>query len=574
MGMVAGGHGTRICRRLALAAALLFTLTPGICAGDGAGCGTGPVKVESVKAVEIMEKDTNMNTVCAETTNTDFEQVSPAKQRAATDMMAEAGTPTPLKLTVDKSFVLDAASPVGRIVVGEDAVARVRALTPESILIKGVRPGRTNLILWYKDGGIRVYEVTVEIDVSLIRRMVDSLFPDIAIQLQAVPTASPETGGGLLVTGDIPDAETQDRLMSVLKGFVPRAAIWNSLRVSGPRQVQIDVRIAEVSRSNLKRMGLRWMYRRSYRRGDLLAGQGDLTGSNTGIRNGNTDSGGEEYAGDSGVIRSFSDAVAGSVAGKGLALVLGCLDGDLLTMLDLLETRNLARILARPSLTAFSGRKAEFMVGGEFPVPVMDDGSVSVDYKEYGVKLAFSPVVIRRKTVYLDVLTRVSDIDYTTTVGAAGTTVPGVSTREARTSLELRDGQSFAIAGLLKDNLASVVDKIPLLGDLPILGSLFRSKQFRKNETELVIVVTPHLVHPLEAGEMPPLPGDRLRWNQSDLEFIFMNQYGANSYDWNPSGGKRSGMSRHGIGGSASPSEGENADEEQTRFHGPIGLEP
>lgn len=432
-----------------------------------------------------------------------------------------------LSLVTGKSFVLETASPVGRVAVGSETITQVRALSDESILIKGVAPGRTNLILWYKEGGTRVYDVVVDIDLMGIRRMVDRLFPEPGIELDAISAAVPGIGGGLLVHGVVPDAETLDRLMTLLKGFVPESGIRNFVQVTGPRQVQIDVRIAEVSRSNLKTMGFRWLYQRAYRRGDLLVGQGEMSRSGA-------DDDSESGNATSGVIRSFADAVSQDIAGQGLGLVLSCLDGDLLAILDILETQNLAKILARPSLTAIGGRTAEFMVGGEFPVPVLDDGDVTIDYKEYGVKLAFSPTVVRKDTVYLDIQTSVSDIDYATTVGAAGTTVPGVTTREAKTSLELRDGQSFAIAGLLKENVSSAIDKIPFLGDLPILGALFRSKEFRKSETELVIVVTPHLVRPMNPDQVPPLPGDHIAVNQNAFDFIFMNRIGTPETDTPP----------------------------------------
>ena len=220
-----------------------------------------------------------------------------------------------------------------------------------------------------------------------------------------------------------------------------------------------------------------------------------------------------------------SAAEIASPFGAAFQVLLHSVKDDSLALLSVLKGQGLARLLATPTLVAMSGQTARFNVGGEFPVPATDsEGSTNIDYKEYGVLLEFTPTVIGKETISLKVAPQVSSPDWTIGTTAGGVSVPGVKSRTASTTLRLKDGQTFVMAGLLKEESHVVTNKIPFLGDIPIMGTLFTSKEVEKNETELVIIVTPRLVKPLNKNEVAALPGDLIQDNISDLDFFFFNK--------------------------------------------------
>lgn len=436
-----------------------------------------------------------------------------------------------LELVSGKSFVLETDTDVKRIAIGNPKVADIKAISPRQTLINPRMPGTTNLILWHKDlNGAsippKVYNLSVSIDISEIEKKLKDIVPEANISIKAA-------GGNLLVQGDCETHEIMDRVMMVIGSFVPPPAIKNLMRLKSGQQVQLDVKIAEVSRSEIKRIGLNWLSNRSFSghqtgiglfqagsAGATLGGQG-VSGQVVG-----QSSSGTPYLEDSGGILSSNISIA-STFSDAFQIAISVLDKDFLSIISLLKSQGLARILARPTLVAMSGQKATFMVGGEFPVPVdAGEGSVGINYKKYGITLEFTPVVTGSETINLNVVTGVSDIDYSTTVASGGVMVPGVSSRGVGTALRLKDGQSFAIAGMLKENINSVINKIPLLGDIPILGVLFRSKEYIKEETELVILVTAHLVKPLNRPEVPALPGEKEDYSLGDFDFLFTAKRG------------------------------------------------
>ena len=436
-----------------------------------------------------------------------------------------------LELISGKSFVLEIDTDIERIAVGNPKVADIKAISPRQILINPRAPGTTNLIIWHKELNSalippKIYNLTVNIDISEIEKKLKDIVPEANISIKAA-------GGNLLVQGDCETHEIMDKVIMVISSFVPQPAIKNLMQLKSGQQVQLDVKIAEVSRSEIKRIGLNWLSNRSFSghqtgvglfqsgsAGGTLGGQG-VSGQVVG-----QSSSGTPYYENSGGILSSNVSIA-STFSDAFQIAISVLDKDFLSIISLLKSQGLARILAKPTLVAMSGQKATFMVGGEFPVPIdAGEGSVGIDYKKYGITLEFTPVVTGTETINLNVLTGVSDIDYSTTVASGGVMVPGVSNRGVGTSLRLKDGQSFAIAGMLKENINSVINKIPILGDIPILGVLFRSKEYIKEETELVILVTAHLVKPLNRPEVPALPGEKEDYTLGDFDFLFTAKSG------------------------------------------------
>ncbi len=462
-----------------------------------------------------------------------------------------------LELVVWKSFILECHDNVFRVAVGNPNIADVMPLSGEKILINALRPGWTNLIVWYAEDVNEVYNIRVSYDVGVIEKKMKELVPDAGV------TVTSSFARALIVEGRVADQETMDRVMTVMESFADREYIKNLMTLEGPQQVQLEARIVEVSRSELKRHGLSFL-RYGEADGSLIGG-GLLTpgGTEGGVGMSLTSSAGVSQRlsstmnSDGSITSVMESGDSPFIAASSLTLstpftnafqvALHLLNDDILGVLSLLKSQGLAAVMAQPTLVAMSGQSASFHVGGSFPVPATDDeGTPSFNNQDYGVMLEFLPTVTGRETIHLMVRTSVSDIDYATSVTSGGATVPGVTTREASSALRLKDGQTFAIAGLLKEDINSIVNKVPLLGELPIVGSLFRTKEYIKDETELIILVTPRLVTAMNPEEVPVLPGELENFSQDDFEFFFFDD----------------------IHKKAGP-----GPEKTPRFSGPVGLE-
>jgi len=475
-----------------------------------------------------------------------------------------------LELTAGKSFILECDEEAVRVAVGQSKIAEVRALSPKEVLINALRPGTTNIIIWHRDETTSVYNLTVKYDVSEIKKKLKEMVPGAEVTLTTSYSMLKVYGkdkedkedknsgenqnsgdGMLMISGQVDDQETMDRILRVVRAFVDRDYIKNLLRLKGPQQVQLEARIVEVSRSSMKKYGLGFLLHGTSN-GNLIGG--GLLPPGIGGRGGGYSSGGESVnmnlkgipgtPGGASITQNPDGSIT-TVVNPAMAahftmdsvfpmaspftnafqIAFHLLDDDISGILSLLKSQGLATIMARPTLVAMSGQEASFHVGGSFPVPVTGTlGTTGFQDQEYGVELEFVPTVVGKETINLVVTTSISDIDYSTSVTSGGATVPGVVSREASSTLQLKDGQTFAIAGLLKEKINSVVNKVPLLGDIPVLGALFRSKDYLKDETELIIMVTPRLVKAMNKNEIPPLPGEMEDFNQGDFEFFLLDR--------------------------------------------------
>jgi len=331
-----------------------------------------------------------------------------------------------------------------------------------------------------------------------------------------------------VVSGVVPDAPTAERIEKVAAslaggGANAPAPVINLLQVLGTQQVQLEVRFAEVSRSALRQMGLNLWARTGTGTNDVVGGMlGPATQPGPGLAP--PLSSDPTLAGQLQLPRGLP-VVQSPLAGAFSLLFATSSQSDvpLSGALSLLSERGFAKTLAEPTLVALSGQEATFLAGGEFPIPLTQAlGQVYVDFKKFGIQLRFTPFVLGDETIQLKLSASVSDVDYTVGVRLNQVTVPGLTTRESSTTVRLRDGQGFAIAGLLSDRMRSTVDKLPGLGDLPILGALFRSVSFRHDETELLVVITAHLVTPRPRGEHIPVPGEDEVSDPSDLELFLL----------------------------------------------------
>ncbi len=379
-----------------------------------------------------------------------------------------------MQLSVGKSRMISSRAALDQVVIGNPDVADIRMLSDNQVLILGISPGHTNLAFRGKDRSLRLVDLSVGYDVEELKKKVWEVMPgeeDLHVRTSR---------NKVILSGRISSALALERILDVASSYVPEDRIINMVEVSGGHQVALEVRIAEVARRSLRELGM------------------TTTLSDSGTR-------------------SITTAATGSVLQSSPFLDVGVSTTNRLGLdaidlrLQALERSGLARVLAEPNLTAMSGQEASFLAGGEVAIPVtqagVSPGAVTVDFKEFGIGLKFTPTVLQRDKINVSLSAEVSSIDAANAVEVSGFSIPGISTRRAGTTVEIGDGQAFAIAGLLQSDMNNVVNEIPGLGRIPVLGALFRSTRFQREETELVVIVTPRLVRP-DRPENLALPTD------------------------------------------------------------------
>lgn len=400
-----------------------------------------------------------------------------------------------LKLKLGGSDIIKTTKPFNRVTLANPAIADVVVLSAKEIYIYGKTVGSTSLILWEGDKGESFLDVIVTIDLLALKEKIHEMFPKQAISVYASEI-------GVVLSGTVTGPEVVEEVLRLTSMFMPKAAgaqsqgtgagrstanVTNLLRVAGAQQVMLEVKFAEVSRTS----GM-----------DLQAGIGlDSVNNkqrfNLGTGGIGVTSSGTSAQGVGTLLMNFSGNTA-SAAGSNLANIFVNLD-HFTAALQFLESEGLARTLAEPRLVTISGKEASFLAGGEIPIPVPgQNGTITIEFKEFGVGLSFTPVVQSDGKISLRVAPSVSELGRSITTSLGD--FPVLNTRKLETNVELHDGQTLAIAGLLQENLSEQVRKIPGLGDIPILGALFRSSNYAQKKTDLLVAVTPHLVTPLREG--------------------------------------------------------------------------
>lgn len=408
---------------------------------------------------------------------------------------------TTLRLLVGRSAVIDTGTPIARVSLTSPEIADALVTEPDQLLIQGKLPGTISMFVWDRAGAMRRYDVTVERDLSQLTAHIRNLFPNERIEVAG-------NGRTVVVSGTVSSQYVADKAVEIAAGHVEKKEdVVNLLQVRDepPPQVLLKVRFAEVSRSALTELGASFftsplgvedtvgrITTQQFPAPGFDGLQWTKEGPNRGDRV--TSSSGEF---------TFSDFLNIFLLNKRY---------DLGLMVRALQNRGLFQSLAEPNLVAESGREASFLAGGEFPIPVAQAGtaniSITVQFKEFGVRLTFTPTVLDDNRIHLKVRPEVSTLDFTNAVVLQGFRIPALSTRRTETELELENGQTFAIAGLLNNTMTESLQKVPGIGDIPILGLLFRSKAAQKNRTELLVMITPHILPPRSAGvarELPPL---------------------------------------------------------------------
>ena len=407
-----------------------------------------------------------------------------------------------LQVPLGKSQTLQVDRPFTKAIIGDPDVADVMPMTSRSVYVMGKKIGATNLSLYDRAGGVvAVVDIDVGPDAQGLKRKLSELMPGEPVEVSI-------SNQSLVLKGGVSNAAIADRAYTIADTFAHNKVV-NLLSVREPQQVLLEVRFAEMSRSTVKQLGI-----------------SSVTWQN-------------------GTAGGTASVPAINSSANPYALSFNFPHSNLQIAIDALDQKGLIHTLAQPNLVALSGESANFLVGGEFPVPVGVDqfGRLQIEFKPFGVSLAFVPTVIADGLINLSVAPEVSSIDSTVGLQFAGYTVPGLKVRRAKTSLELHDGEAFALAGLIQSDFADTIKAIPGLGKVPILGTLFRSSYYNRGETELVIVVTPHIVRPVKPSQIL-LPTSRVE-TPSDLDFLLMGKSEKNNpplrphHRWAPLGRRR-----------------------------------
>lgn len=404
----------------------------------------------------------------------------------------EGQTSATLRVPMSRAVVVESDVVFSELSVANPTIADIATLTERSIYVLGRAPGRTTLTLLGADGSLLAnVELQVVPDVAELRERLREIIPGEPIEVRTA-------NDGIVLSGTVSSGQVVDRAMALADRYAS-GRVSNLMMVGGSQQVMLQVRFAEMQRTVRQELSA------------SLGLNADFGGGNgAAIGTGTTGTGSSSFG--------LNNALPAGTREGGLGISFASSGLQVSVLLEALEANGLVRTLAEPNLTALSGQSADFLAGGEYPIPVQSADGVGVEFRPFGVTMSFTPTVVDSSIINLVLQAEVSSIGEV----QPGTNIPALNTRRASTTVEMRDGESFAIAGLLQDDFASSVGQVPWLGDLPILGALFRSSSYRHAQSELVIIVTAHLVSPVR-GEALSLPTDRVQL-PSERELFLLGQ--------------------------------------------------
>ena len=431
----------------------------------------------------------------------DIRQQQPgASDPSQNPSQAPTGTPTanlppqseqpqgsaPLRVMVGKSLLINTTERLKRISVTDDSIAFARVITPTQILVHGRTPGEVSLLIWDELERSRSFDLRVDVDVSACAEEEHRVFPD--EQITVTPSRA-----AIVLSGHVTNEDVAKRAGELAGAYSPKVVNVLTFGPVGAQEVLLQVRFAEVDRSALTQLGVNF----------ISTGAGNFLGTGTTGQFGGV---GPQQ------ITQTTSSSGGIQANENISNVLNLFlfrpDIHFGAIIEALQTKNLLQILAEPNLIAVNGKKASFLAGGQFPFPIVQPGAgftaVTISFKDFGVKLDFTPTIMPNGNIHLTVAPEVSTLDFSNALTISGFTVPALSTRKAETEFELQDGQSFVIAGLMDNRVTNINNKIPGLGDIPILGTFFRSKSAQRSNSELMVLCTVHRVSP--NTEPPPPP--------------------------------------------------------------------
>lgn len=402
--------------------------------------------------------------------------------------VVKQGTSSTLNVPMNRALVIESDVPFAELSIANPGIADISSLSDRTIYILGVAPGLTTMTLLDGAGQlITNVEVRVATDVTEFKERLGQILPGEKIEVRTA-------NDGIVLSGTVSSPQRLQRALDLAERYAPER-VSNLMSVSGVQQVMLKVRFAEMQRSVSKSLSA------------SLAVDGLIFNNEVGTN------GGANTLNTSG---SITNALNGNVpaANDNVGAILFGFGSDELQvrlLLEALEQKGVVRFLAEPNLTALSGQEAKFLAGGEYPVPVsQDDGEITVEFKPFGIELNFIPRVVDKDVINLEMIAAVSAIDPTNGISINGFSIDAFTRRETATTVEMRDGESFAIAGLVQDDFIDNNRQLPWIGDVPVLGTLFRSANYQRSQTELVIIITAHLVTPTR-GELLALPTDRVK---------------------------------------------------------------
>ncbi len=423
---------------------------------------------------------------------------APTMAPAETLRVLRGAASSALNVPMNRAVVVESDVPFTELSIANPGIADISSLSERTIYVLGKEPGRTTLTLLGTDGRlITNVEVHVTPDMAEFKERLTQILPNEKIEVRTA-------NDGIVLSGVVSSIAKLDRALSLAERYAPER-VSNLMNVGGTQQVMLKVRFAEMQRSVSKALSSSIGIRGTALGDDLGLNIGTNTTNNAGA-----------------AANSLNGNIPASNENNG-AFLFGFDAGGLEVgiLLEALESRGVVRTLAEPNLTALSGQNATFLAGGEYPIPVSnEEGTITVEFKPFGVELEFVPTVVDEDIINLEMLAAVSAIDPANSFTANGLTIAAFTRRETSTTVEMRDGESIAIAGLLQDNFVDLSGQVPWIGDVPVLGALFRSADYQRSQTELVVIVTPHLVTPTRGAALA-LPTDRVRPPSERDLFLF-----------------------------------------------------
>ncbi|MGA7225740.1 MAG: type II and III secretion system protein family protein [Candidatus Acidiferrales bacterium] len=408
-------------------------------------------------------------------------------QMPAQTAAAESEGPQTLHLLVGRSLVITSPTKIKRVSLADPAIAEAIVVSPYQVLVNGKAPGGVSLLLWDEADQSQAFEVSVDIDILGLTQKIHEVFPAEAVQVET-------SRDMVIVSGKVSSAALADKILEVVKAAAPKVTSLMEVPATPDAEILLEVKFADVNRTIESQLGINIL---------SLPGAKNIGTIST-----------QQFSPPQLVSPTTGTGSSGATSAIGLSNLLNIFifrpDINFAATIQALEQNNVIQILAEPNLMTESGKEASFLAGGEFPFPVLQGttgggfAGITIQFKEFGVRLNFTPTLTPDGMIHMKVRPEVSALDFSNALTISGFLIPALTTDRAESEVELRDGQSFAMAGLLDNRVTEEFDKIPWIGDVPILGNLFKSRQLTKSKNELLIVVTPRIVHPSDTA--PPTP--------------------------------------------------------------------
>ena len=411
--------------------------------------------------------------------------------------------PQALHLLVGRSLVITSPTRIKRVSLADPAIAEAIVVSPNQVLVNGKAPGGVSLLLWDEADQSQDFEVSVDIDTLSLSQKIHDVFPNEPVQIETSKDV-------VMLSGRVSSAAVADKILEVVKNVTPKVTSLMEVPPPPTGEILLEVKFAEVDRTALTQLGFNILSIPGAKNVGAIGTEQFSPPGFQGTLGGNTPTTTTTSNGASATTTTTANAFALSDL---LNIFLFRPDLNLAATIKALQEKNILEILAEPNLLTASGKDASFLAGGEFPFPVIQSAggsgsfpTVTIQFKEFGVRLNFTPTVMEGGMIHLKVKPEVSALDFTNALTLQGFVIPALSTRRVESEMNLHDGQSFAIAGLVDNRVTEILEKVPGIGDLPIIGKLFRSKSITKSRTELLVIVTPRIVHPYEPGAAPSGP--------------------------------------------------------------------